>query len=108
MVWDLASIVVLFNRKIYMKIREITAEDRHNPRILDALNQIVGRAEKEIACVLIEPEHGEDLVIRPDIPQFNQNIVGKTQVPVIKVSSSNNIADTQTFEHIQTIDGMYV
>lgn len=91
-----------------MKIREITQEDRHNIRIFDAMNEITARAGKDIICVLIEAENDEDLIIRPDIPQFSKNVVDKTRIPVIKVSSSNNIADTKTFEHIQAVNGMYV
>lgn len=77
-------------------------------RIFDAINEIIARAGKEISIVLIEPQGGEDLVIRPDIPQFNKNIVDQTRIPVIKVSSSNNIQDTHTFEHIQAAHGMYI
>ncbi len=91
-----------------MLIREISSEDNIDSRILDAMHEISVRTGKELIFVLIEPENWEDLVVRPDIPQFSKNIVDQTRIPVIKISSSNDLASTQTFWHIKAIDGMYI
>lgn len=89
-----------------MLVREITEEDKQDVLVRMAIDAITARAGEDILLVLVVPEKGEDLIIRPDIPQFSKNIVGQTRLPVTKIASSNTKNKTMVFDHIQTVYGV--
>ncbi len=89
-----------------MLIREITDDDKKNEKISAAIDELTGRFGSDLILVLIEPENGEDLIIRPDIPQFSKNIVQQTKTPITKIASGNNKDNTKTFGYAHAIDGV--